>query len=181
MPCIELRRVLQLFHARVTDLFVDPVGATDELDRMHWIGAEILMYGVVQNINHVAGLPLPAARLLGDARVISVRYVDIHVPVKIVAAAFKHVENFIGDLPLLARTTARRDLVQLDVDRLERRGTDASASRRMRPWGVVCHGVSLGLMTFLRRTSSGSRITDHSTGGPQRSSPADGEVPNGPC
>ena len=93
---------------------------------MRWIGAEMLMYSVVRNVNHVAGLPLPAARLLGDARVISVRYVDIHVPVKIVAAAFEHVENFIGDLPLLARTTARRDLVQLDVDRL-----DAERHRRI--------------------------------------------------
>src|SRR5439155_918002 len=105
---------------------------------------DVLVDGVLRDIDEVAGGEVPARRLLGDARVVLLRDLGLDVPVQAVALAGHDVDGLVGHVPVLRAFAGCQDLLLVDVDtvgahiRLLGRRDDAHAAvARVLPAGVA--------------------------------------------
>src|ERR1700704_3787003 len=110
-----LRSVLEVHHAVVAEELEQSV-----LRRQHdeglAAGVELLMNGVLRDVEQVAGGELPARRLLRDPRVITVIDLGLDVPLEAVAAARDDVDRLVGHVPVLPRAAGGRDLLLIEVE-----------------------------------------------------------------
>ena len=93
----------------------DPVLRRQQVQRRA-VGGEVLDDRVLRDVERVARADLVPGRLLGDARVVLLRDLRLHLPVQRVALAVEHVEDLVGHLPVLAGPAAGRDRQLEDVD-----------------------------------------------------------------
>ena len=151
-----LRGVLEVVHLVVAEVLEDAVLRGQQAQRRA-VGGEVLDDGVLRHVERVALLDLVPGRLLGDARVVLLRDLLLHLPVQRVAVAVQHVEDLVGHLPVLARSAAGGDVELEDVDaELAHvgavRAVDARAPGRA---GCSPRPCPAGLTTFLRSSTPG--------------------------
>src|SRR5437867_3834349 len=108
-----------LFHAHslapLPEELEEPVLADDEAERLGAV-SEVLVHGVLGDVEEVARTERPASRLLRDARLVALADLGGDVPVQAGAASGEHVDDLVGHVPVLRRARARRDLLLVEVD-----------------------------------------------------------------
>src|SRR5262249_39009255 len=101
---VVLGRILELLEIVQPAVLVDPVGAGYQPRRQLRIAVEMLMDRAGRDVDDVARLPLVTLDLVLRLPAIVVGDLDVAVLVQVVAETFQHVEAFLGEVAVAART-----------------------------------------------------------------------------